>query len=409
MAILQVIEWIDQSGREIVKRVPEHGSGEFRLGSQLIVRESQAAVFYRDGKALDVFGPGRHTLATANLPLIDNLFKLPFGESPFKAEVYFVNLKHFTDLKWGTAQPITLRDKDFGMLRIRAFGSYGMQVMDPQLFVNTMVATKALYETRDIENYLRSIMVSRLTDILGQLAIPFLDLPSKFDEISSAVKLKLRDELAAMGIETRGFYIENVSPTEETQKAIDERASMGAIGDMQAYLQYKAARALTESAASGGGEGGMGTGVGLGAGMGLGAIMAQVLGQSMQQPQVAPPAPAPQAPAAPQASAPAEIPAAPSAPAISGPQTIEMAFTGLELLVSRQLAVPQEERNNILQKLAGMEVEFAKEDTDLSTIKTMRKELQEKWPWLKEEIDILFRQPVIEQEMADAARRFMES
>ncbi len=407
MAILQVIEWIDQSGREIVKRVPEHGSGEFRLGSQLIVRESQAAVFYRDGKALDVFGPGRHTLATANLPLIDNLFKLPFGESPFKAEVFFVNLKHFTDLKWGTAQPITLRDKDFGMLRIRAFGSYGMQVMDPQLFVNTIVATKALFETRDIENYLRSIMVSRLTDILGQLAIPFLDLPSKFDEISSAVKMKLRDELAAMGIETRGFYIENVSPTEETQKAIDERASMGAIGDMQAYLQYKAARALTESAASGGGEGGMGTGVGLGAGMGLGAIMAQVLGQSMQQPQVAPPA-AP-APAQPQSQAATEIPAAPAAPAISGPQSIEMAFTGLELLVSRQLAVPQEERNSILQKLAGLEVEFAKPDSDLNTIKSQRKALQDQWPWLKEEIDTLFRQPVIEQAMAEAARRFMES
>lgn len=409
MAILQVIEWIDQSGREIVKRVPEHGSGEFRLGSQLIVRESQAAVFYRDGKALDVFGPGRHTLATMNLPLLDNLFKLPFGESPFKAEVYFVNLKHFTDLKWGTAQPITLRDKDFGMLRIRAFGSYGMQISDPQLFVNTMVATKALFETRDIENYLRSIMVSRLTDILGQLQIPFLDLPSKFDEISSAVKLKLRDELAAMGIETRGFYIENVSPTEETQKAIDERASMGAIGDMQAYLQYKAARALAESAAAGGGEGGMGTGVGLGAGMGLGAIMAQVLGQSMQQPQVPPPAPAPAQPQASATASPAQLPTAPTPAVTSGPQTLEMAFTGIELLVSRQLAVPQEERNSILQKLAAMEVEFAKEDTDLTTIKTQRKELQEKWPWLKEEIDILFRQPVIEQEMADAARRFMES
>lgn len=411
MAILQVIEWIDQSGREIVKRVPEHGSGEFRLGSQLIVRESQAAVFYRDGKALDVFGPGRHTLATANLPLIDNLFKLPFGESPFKAEVFFVNLKHFTDLKWGTAQPITLRDADFGMLRIRAFGSYGMQITDPQLFVNTIVATKALFETRDIENYLRSIMVSRLTDVLGQLQIPFLDLPSKFDEISAAMKMKLRDELGAMGIETRGFYIENVSPTEETQKAIDERASMGAIGDMQAYLQYKAARALTESAASGGGEGGMGTGVGLGAGMGLGAIMAQVLGQSMQQPQVPPPAPqAPppaSAPSQPQPSAEVPVPPAPTAP--SGPQTIEMAFTGLELLVSRQLAVPQEERNTILQKLAGMEVEFAKADTDLTAIKTMRNELQQNWPWLKEEIDTLFRQPVIEQEMADAARRFMES
>ena len=151
----------------------------------------------------------------------------------------------------------------------------------------------------------------------------------------------------------------------------------------------------------------MGTGVGLGAGMGLGAIMAQVLGQSMQQPQVAPPA-AP-APAQPQSQAATEIPAAPAAPAISGPQSIEMAFTGLELLVSRQLAVPQEERNSILQKLAGLEVEFAKPDSDLNTIKSQRKALQDQWPWLKEEIDTLFRQPVIEQAMAEAARRFMES
>lgn len=409
MAVLQVIEWIDQSGREIVKRVPEHGSGEFRLGSQLIVRESQAAVFFRDGKALDVFNAGRHTLATMNLPLIDNLFKLPFGESPFKAEVFFVNLKQFTDLKWGTAQPITLRDKDFGMLRIRAFGSYGMQIIDPQLFVNTIVATRALFETKDIEGYLRSIMVSRLTDVVGQLGIPFLDLPSRFDEISSAVKMKLRDELAAMGIELRGFYIENVSPTEETQKAIDERASMGAIGDMQAYLQYKAARALGDAAANSGGDAGSmtGAGFGLGAGAGLGGIMAQVLGSSMQQPQQAPPPQ--QAPATPVAggAAATSAPETPAAPA--GPQTVEMAFTGIELLVSRQLAVPQDDRNRILQKLAAMEVEFAKDDTDLNTIKTMRKEVQETWPWLKDELDILFRQPIIEQEMADAARRFMDS
>ncbi|MBA3534846.1 MAG: SPFH domain-containing protein, partial [Ardenticatenales bacterium] len=166
MAILQVIEWIDATGREIVKRVPEHGSGEFRLGSQLIVRESQAAVFFRDGKALDTFGPGRHTLTTANLPLIDNLFKLPFGESPFKAEVFFVALKQFTDMKWGTPQPITLRDADLGMVRLRAFGSYGVQIQDPALFVNTIVGTKSLFETREIEGYLRSMIVSRLTDII---------------------------------------------------------------------------------------------------------------------------------------------------------------------------------------------------------------------------------------------------
>nr|MBA3530938.1 hypothetical protein [Ardenticatenales bacterium] len=221
------------------------------------------------------------------------------------------------------------------------------------------------------------------------------------------VKVKVRDEFAALGVELRGFYVENVSPTEETQKAIDERAAMGAIGDMNNYLRFKAARAMGDAAQQSGGEaGGMtGAGIGMGAGMGMGAMMAQILGQSMQQ-QPQPPA----APAAPQQpSAGAATQTAPVSETPVGPGTVEVAFTALELLVGRQLAIPQEERNKILQKLATMEVEFAKEDTDLMVIKTMRKELAETWPWLTEEIDVLFRQPVIEQEMADAARRFMSS
>jgi membrane protease subunit (stomatin/prohibitin family) len=400
MAILQVIEWADQTGREIVKRVPERGSGEFRLGSQLIVRESQAAVFFRDGKALDTFGPGRHTISTQNLPLLDNLFKLPFGESPFKAEVYFVNMKTFTEMKWGTPQPVTLRDADLGMVRLRAYGTYSMQVQDPSLFVNTIVGTRSLFETREIEDFLRSIIVSRLTDIIGSLNVPFLDLPSRFDEIGSAIKVKLRDQFSALGIDLRGFYIESVSPTEETQKAIDERAAMGAIGDMQAYLQFKAARAMGDAAQNQGGAGDMtGAGFGLGAGAGMGAMMAQILGQSVQQrPQEA----APAAPTMPAGTA------APASETSAGPESVEMAFTAIELLVSRQLAVPQEERNQILQKIATMEVELAKPETDLTVIKQQRAEIATSWPWLTEELNTLFRQPVIEREMAEAARRFME-
>jgi membrane protease subunit (stomatin/prohibitin family) len=402
MAILDVIEWIDQSGREMVKRVPERGSGEFRLGSQLIVRESQVAVFFRDGKSLDTFGPGRHTLSTANLPLIDNLFRLPFGQSPFKAEVYFVNMRQFTDMKWGTSQPVTLRDADLGMVRLRAFGSYGMQVADPSLFVNGIVGTRALFETQEIENYLRSIIIARLSDLIGSLNIPFLDLPGRFDEISSALKVRVRDEFASLGIELRGFFIENVSPTEETQKAIDERAAMGAIGDMQNYLRFKAARAMGDAAQAGAGTdaGSMtGAGFGLGAGAGMGAMMAQILGQSVQQPQAAP------SPAQPAAAGAAPEVAQESAPA--GPATVEMAFTAIELLVSRQLAVPQEECDAILQKLASMEVELAKADTDLNTIKSMRQEITQRWPWLQEDLATLFRQPVVEKEMAEAARRFL--
>ncbi|MDQ4076349.1 MAG: SPFH domain-containing protein [Chloroflexota bacterium] len=405
MAILQVVEWIDQSGREIVKRVPERGSGEFTLGSQLIVRESQVAVFYRDGKALDTFGPGRHTLSTQNLPLLANLFRIPFGQSPFKAEVYFVSTKTFTDMKWGTPQPVTLRDADLGMVRLRAFGTYSMQIQDAALFVNTIVGTQSLYQTGEITDYLRSIIVSRLTDIIGSMGIPFLDLPSRFEEISAAVKVRIRDQFAALGIDLRGFYLESVSPTEETQKAIDERASMGAIGDMQSYLQYKAARAMGEAAQNQGEAGSMaGAGFGLGAGAGMGAIMAQILGQSMQQPQ----RPSQTAPAPGETTESSGTSPTTSTEIPSGAATVEQAFTAIELLVSRQLAVPQAERNTILQKLAKMEVELAKPDTDLTVIKSQRKEIADQWPWLKEELDTLFRQPVVEREMAEAARRFME-
>ena len=405
MPVLEVIEWADQGPKEIVHREPEQGSGEIRLGSQLIVRENQAAVFYRDGRALDTFQAGRHTLSTQNLPLLDRLFKLPFGESPFKSEVYFVSTKTFTDMKWGTPQPVTMRDADLGMVRLRAFGTYSMRIEDPSLFVNTIVGNQALYETREIEDYLRSIVVSKLTDILGSLNVPFLDLPARFDEVGAAARTKLRDQFSPLGIELRGFYVESVSPTEDTQKAIDERASVGAIGDMQAYLQYKTARAMGDAAQNQGEAGSMtAAGMGMGAGVGMGAVMAQVLGQSMQQPRQAPQAPAESAGAA--GGAAATEAATESAPATAG-ATVEQAFTAIELLVSRQLAVPTEERNQILQKLATMEVELAKPDTDLTVIKQQRDELATGWPWLNEEMDVLFRQPAVEREMAEAARRFM--
>ncbi|NOZ06914.1 MAG: SPFH domain-containing protein [Chloroflexi bacterium] len=289
--VFDVIEYLDRSGREMVHRIPEGGSGDFRIGSQLIVRESQSAVFFRDGKALDTFGPGRHTLTTANIPFLANLVGKVFGgETPFKAEVYFVNTRQFLDQKWGTAQPITLRDSELGMVRLRAFGTYAIQIADAQLFVNTIVGTRGLYNTSDIDNYLRGIIISRFTDLLGTAKTSILDLPTLFDEISAGTKAKVKDDFAAVGIDMRAMYIESVTPTEETQKAIDERASMGAIGDMQKYLQFKAARALGDAAQQEGGAGGageaggfMGAGLGLGAGMGMGAMMANIMGTAYQQ------------------------------------------------------------------------------------------------------------------------------
>src|SRR3954453_17256275 len=160
MAILDVIEFLDPTGRQIIQRVPEGGSGEFRLGSQLIVRESQVAVFFRDGKALDVFGPGRHTLSTQNIPLLANLISIPFGgTSPFRAEVVFVSLRDFIDQKWGTSEPVVFRDSELGMVRLRAFGTYAMSIADPQQFVNKIVGTQGLYTTDQIGDYLRGIIV----------------------------------------------------------------------------------------------------------------------------------------------------------------------------------------------------------------------------------------------------------
>jgi membrane protease subunit (stomatin/prohibitin family) len=283
--VFDVIEYFDATGREMVHRIPEQGSGDFRIGSQVIVRESQQAVFFRDGKALDIFGPGRHTISTANVPLLVDLIGKAFsGETPFKAEVYFVNMREFVDQKWGTPEAIALRDKDLGMVRVRAFGTYSMQVKDGQLFVNKIVGTQGLYFTNDIENFLRSMIVSNLTDVLGKIGKSIFDFPSLYDEISAGAKAKTQDDFNTLGIDLKTLYVTNVSPTEETAKAIDERAAMGAIGDMRAYLQFKTARAVEQAAQAG--EGGAGSfaqmGAGMGAGVGMGAMMAGVMSQAMQ-------------------------------------------------------------------------------------------------------------------------------
>lgn len=282
--VFDVIEYFDETGQEMVHRIPESGSGDFRIGSQLIVRESQAAVFFRDGKALDTFGAGRHTLTTANVPLLVDLIGKAFsGQTPFKAEVYFVNLREFLDLKWGTAEPITLRDKDLGMVRLRAFGQYSMQITDPQLFVNKIVGTQGIYRNAQIENYLRGLIVARMTDVLGESKASLLDLPSLYDELAGVIRARLADDFRALGITLKVLFINNISPTEETAKAIDERAAMGAIGDMQKYLQFKAARAMGDAATAGGEAGSLtGAGVGLGAGVGIGAAMAGAISDALR-------------------------------------------------------------------------------------------------------------------------------
>lgn len=291
--ILDVIEYMDEGSREIVRRIPEAGSGDFRIGSQLIVRETQAAVFFRDGKALDVFRAGRHTITTANIPLlVDVLGKAFSGQTPFKAEVYFVSLREFNELKWGTAEPITIPDPILGMARVIARGTYAIQVVDPQLFVAKIVGTQGIYTTSAIESFFRSILLNKMMDLVSEIKKSVIQMAAFAEELAMGVRAKAADEFAARGVQLNSFFIEALAPTEETAKAIDARAAMGAIGDMGAYMQYQAAQSMREIAAKPSGGGTAGTGVELGAGLGMGAAMAQMMGQAMQPRPAAPAAPA---------------------------------------------------------------------------------------------------------------------
>jgi len=298
--IFDIVQAPDQRPDELVVRVPQQGWGDIRLGSQLVVGESQNAVFFRDGKALDTFGAGRHTLTTANIPILINLLGLAFsGESPFKASVYFVNMIDMLDQKWGTPQPVALRDKDLGMVRLRANGSYSMKVADAQRFVAQIVGQRGLYSTREISDWLRGQIVAGFTDLLGETQAGLFDLPALVDELGIALKAKLSESFEQSGIVVKQIFLQSISTTEETQKAIDERAAMGAIGDMNAYMRFKAAKALGDAAtASGSGDGGGGgvaAGLGLGAGIGMGAGMGGLIAQAMQPTMQQQPAAAPQA------------------------------------------------------------------------------------------------------------------
>ncbi len=333
--IIDVVEFLDETGREIIHREPPGGPGDFRLGSQVIVRESQVAVFFRDGRALDVFGPGRHTLTTYNLPILSGLIGLATnGRTPFPAEVVFVNMRQFIDQKWGTPEPITLRDPAFGMARLRAFGSYAYQVANPTQFVNQIAGQQGIFSTTALQDYLRNIIVQRFTDVLGSQQRSLLDLPSQYSEIAVATGGFLKDDFTALGLALTAFYLTSVNPTEETARAIDERAAMGAIGDMDAYMKFKAARAIGDAATQPGG----GAGVGLGAGIGLGAGLAGMLGQAFSAGQ--------QQAAVPQAAPPSAAPAA-NAPLTR--EAIEQAIDNLDLRFSNG-EISEENYNRLRQK-----------------------------------------------------------
>lgn len=281
---MDVIQHQDPSGKTLVARWPANGTSDIRLGSQLIVEESQQAVFFRDGKALDTFGPGRHTLATQNIPLLASLFGIPFGgKSPFQAAVVFVSTKTFMDLKWGTKEPVPFRDQELAMVRLRAFGKYALRVANAQQFVNSVVGTMGVYSTERLEDWFRDVIVARLTDVLGENLTSVFDLPRLYDELAMGLKARVADDFTKYGIELVDLYMGAITPPEEVQKLIDERSGMAALGDMNTYLKFKTARAIGDAAQQeGGGGGNVAAGMGVGMGAGLGMMLPGMMREAMQ-------------------------------------------------------------------------------------------------------------------------------
>jgi membrane protease subunit (stomatin/prohibitin family) len=278
---IEVIEWLDESKDTILYRFPVHGQ-EIKNGAQLIVRESQSAVFVHEGQVADVFGPGKYTIDGGNTPILSKLGAWKFGfNSPFKSEVYFVNTKQFTDMKWGTSNPIMLRDADFGIVRLRAFGAYSLRVADPAQFIREVAGTNGHFDTEDIDEQLKRSIVTEFSDAVGEMKIPALDLAAQYKEIGEAIRAKINEDFSTYGLEVTKFYVENVSLPPEVEAAMDKRASMGALGDASKYMQFQAADALRDAAQNEGG--GAGLGAGLGAGFAVGGQMANAFGGQQSQ------------------------------------------------------------------------------------------------------------------------------
>ncbi|MFY1660623.1 SPFH domain-containing protein [Micromonospora sp. WMMD1274] len=293
--LIDIIEWLDDSRDTMVWRFPRY-QNEIKMGAKLVVRESQTAVFVNEGKIADVFPPGTYTLETRNLPILSTLKGWKYGfNSPFKAEVYFVNTRQFTDMKWGTQNPVILRDAEFGVVRVRAFGAFAARVVDASRLLRELVGTDPQFRTEEVQEYLRQLMVGRLGGALATAGVPLLDLAAHQDAIGRRLAAVLTEELAEVGIAIPKFVIENVSVPPEVEQALDKRTSMGALGDLDRYTRFQAANAMEAAANNPGGE--AGAGIGLGLGMAMGQQMARSMGGGAAT-QPAPVQPAPAQPAA---------------------------------------------------------------------------------------------------------------
>ena len=270
---IDVIEWLDDADDVMVKRF-DREDNEIKYGAMLTVRESQLAVFVNEGQIADVFPPGLYKLETANLPILTTLQSWSHGfESPFKAEVYFISTKQFVDLKWGTKNPIMLRDEEFGGVRLRAFGTYTIKISDAEVFLREVAGTDHYFTTDEITDQLRNVIVSRFTEIVAEAKIPILDLAANYNDLGDFLKEHIKGEFTAYGLNLTKLLVENISLPDEVSKALDKKTAMGIIGDLNRYTNYQAAEALTKAAENPGGDSAIT--------MGMGFAMANKLGQSL--------------------------------------------------------------------------------------------------------------------------------
>lgn len=295
---IDIVEWIEDGNKQEMAHRFERYQNEIKNGAQLTVRESQVAVFINEGQIADIFTPGMYTLNTQNLPILATLKGWKYGfNSPFKAEVYFISTKQFTDLKWGTPNPIMLRDPEFGPIRLRAFGNYAIQVNDAAKFVKGIVGTDGSFTTDKISEQLKNIAITRFCDAIGESKIPVLDMAANYNEVSKFCEEKIGIDFAEYGILLTKFLISNISLPENVEAALDKRSNMSIIGDMNKFMQYQSGEAMTAAANNPNG-GGAAAGMGMGMGFGMANQMMNAMQQAQQAPQQQTQAQAPQSGAA---------------------------------------------------------------------------------------------------------------
>ena len=261
---LEVIEWLDQTGDRFVQRIPEIGSGEIKYGAQLVIRESQVGAFFYNGKAIHVFGPGRHTLQTGNIPILNKIMSIPWGlTSPLRAEVYILNMKTFINQKWGTKDPVAFKDSQLGLIRLRAHGQFNIRIVQPLLFINSLTGTVGSFSTDDLSDYMSSVIVSRFNDYLGEHLDTMFNLPGKYDEVAEGLKKQLQEDFTHFGLELPNLFINAITPPLEVQQAIDDRSKLGLFSNLNDLMKMKSAMAIEKASQNPGSGNGMGMGFGL--------------------------------------------------------------------------------------------------------------------------------------------------